>query len=178
MAEAVGVKPLGRTIVVSIFASELFDIAALFLLERRERTNQMKQRARAADYGESRCHHDDNEKGCLTRETAGLFILKIFPADRAKRRPWGAEATAAAVRRCYSLKAVIRFGERRGLAQLAIAKIAAALLVELDCWFHILIFPVRCIRHPDWIQNLCWRTKLLQWPCHASKQSHNQFLIN
>jgi hypothetical protein len=30
------VKPLGRTIVVSIFASELFDIAALFLLERRE----------------------------------------------------------------------------------------------------------------------------------------------
>jgi len=97
MAEAVGVKPLGRTIVVSIFASELFDIVALFLLERRERTNQMQQRARAVDYDESRCHHHDNEQGRLTRETAGLFILKVILADRAKRGPAGAEATAAAV---------------------------------------------------------------------------------
>jgi hypothetical protein len=151
----VGVKPLGRTIVVSIFASELFDIVALFLLKRRERTNQMQKRARAIDYGESRCHHDDNEQGRLTRETAGLFILKVILADRAKRRPARIEASAAAVRHGRSLKAVICLGEERTCAGLAIAQIAAALLVELDCWFHILIFPVRCTRHPDWIQNLC-----------------------
>ena len=30
MAEAVEVKPLGRTIVVSTFASELFDMATIF----------------------------------------------------------------------------------------------------------------------------------------------------
>ncbi len=58
----------------------------------------MHKRARAVDYWQGRCDHDDDEQGRLTRETAGRFILKVFLADRTKRRPTRTEATAAAIR--------------------------------------------------------------------------------
>src|SRR5205814_3123660 len=96
MAETVEVKPLGRTIVVSTFASELFDIATL--LERCERTHQMHQRAGTVEYRQSRGHHDDAEQGCLTHKVAAGFVLKIILADRTEGLPAGTEATAAAVR--------------------------------------------------------------------------------
>src|ERR1700681_227660 len=75
MAETLEVKPLGRTIVVSTFASELFDIATLSVLQRSDRTNQMHQRARAVQNRQGCCHYDNAEQGGLASETAARFIL-------------------------------------------------------------------------------------------------------
>ena len=128
----------------------------------------MQKRARAVNYWQSCCHHDDDEQRRLTRETPGRFILKIIVADRTERRPARAEAKAAALRNRRSLKAVVRLGECEAFARLAIAEIAAVLFVESDSWFHILVFPMRCALRTLWIQNHCWRTRLLQCPCHGS----------
>ena len=82
MAETLEVKPLGRTIVVSTFASELFDIAIVSVLQRSDRTNQMQERAGAVEYWQSRCHHDDAEQCRLPDEIAACFVLKVILADR------------------------------------------------------------------------------------------------
>jgi hypothetical protein len=81
MAETLEVKPLGRTIVVSTFASELFDITTLSFLQRSERTNQMEERADAVDYWHSGGHHDHGEQSGLSGKTVWRFVLEIILAD-------------------------------------------------------------------------------------------------